>query len=408
MRRLDARLALLWGAFAAAHLLVAWLGWVLPHQPMGDVVLVYRPWSQDALTGGAIVGITASWVYPQLALVPMLIGQVLAIPFLTALGPDGAYLVGWAILVTLVDLWGMAVLLGRGGAQRLAAGWFWCAAIVALGPIAMYRIDAITVPLAVAGCVWLITRPALAAAVLTIAAWMKIWPAALVLAAAAARRRAGRMLGTAVIVSTGIIVLLVMCGAGGNVFGFLGMQAGRGLQIEAVAATPFLWAALAGAARIEYSSEILTFQIAAQGVDTVATLLMPVMLVVVVGILILGVRAARRGAHWQRTIPPLALALVAALIVTNKVGSPQFQTWLIAPVVLWLIMDRPRARPAVVLVLALCALTFTLYPVIYNLLLAAHPAAVLVITVRNALLIVLVAFAVRTLARTPVASPRPH
>jgi len=55
------------------HVLVAVLGFVLPNQPMGDVHNVYDPWSSWALEGRTVVGITETWVYPQLALVPMIL-----------------------------------------------------------------------------------------------------------------------------------------------------------------------------------------------------------------------------------------------------------------------------------------------------------------------------------------------
>ena len=43
------RRAVLWIAFALVHLGVAWLGFLLPNQPMGDVYNVYEPWSLQAL-----------------------------------------------------------------------------------------------------------------------------------------------------------------------------------------------------------------------------------------------------------------------------------------------------------------------------------------------------------------------
>ncbi|MFD5225080.1 hypothetical protein ACFWHT_05585 [Microbacterium sp. NPDC058342] len=406
MTRATTRSAALWGAFLAAHALVAWLGWVLPGQPMGDVVLVYQPWSSSALGGGAIVGITQPWVYPQLALVPMLLAQVLAVPFIVALGHEGAYLIGWALLVTAADLLGFAALVGRGATRRRRlAAWLWTAALALLGPIALYRIDAITVPLAVVGGLWLARRPGAGAAMLTLAAWVKIWPAAIVLAAVAAGRRAWRIVLAAGVVSIAVVVVLLLLGAGAHTLGFLGLQTGRGLQIEAVAATPFLWAAAAGGARIEYSFDILTFQIAAPGADEVSAALTPVMILVTAGILVLGVWRARIGAEWRRLLPALATALVVGLIVTNKVGSPQFQTWLIAPMVVWIVFDRRRARPAALMVLALCALTFAVYPLCYDQLLAAQPVAVLLVTARNALLVVLFAHAVRAVLRVPAPSP---
>jgi len=398
----SGRTALLWGVFLAVHAVVAWLGWVLPAQPMGDVVLVYQPWSSAALGGGPVVGITESWVYPQLALVPMLLAQLLAVPFTVALGQQAGYLIGWALLVTLCDLLGFAALVGRGGTRRRrVAAWFWIGALLLLGPIAMYRIDAITVPVVVAGGLWLAHRPRVGAALLTIGAWVKIWPGAVVVAAIAAGRRSWQVLLSAASVTIVIIGVLLMLGAGGNLLGFLGMQTGRGLQIEAVGATPFLWMVVAGAARIEYSYEILTFQITAPGADLVSMLLTPLMVLVVAGILVVGALRARGGAAWQRLLPPLTLALVTGLMVTNKVGSPQFHTWLIPPVILWIVFDRARSRTAGVLVLVLCTLTFAIYPLTYDQLLRAAALPMLLLTARNLLLVVLLVHAVHAVVRVP-------
>ena len=42
----------------------------------------------------------------------------------------------------------------------------------------------------------------------------------------------------------------------------------------------------------------------------------------------------RRGVPGAELLPPLALAITTALILFNKVGSPQFVTWLAVPIVL--------------------------------------------------------------------------
>lgn len=396
---------MLWSAFLAAHVVVAWLGWVLPSQPMGDVVLVYQPWSSAALGGADVVGITHDWVYPQLALAPMLLAQLFAVPFVVALGQQGAYLVGWVVMVTLCDALGFAALVRRGSTRRRrVAAWFWTCALLLLGPIALYRIDAITVPLAVAGGLWLAQHPRTGTVLLTVGAWVKIWPGAVVLAAVAAGRRAWRVAATAASVTIVIITLLLLLGAGEHVFGFLAAQTGRGLQIEAVAATPFLWQAVFGAARIEYDHQILTFQISAAGADAVSAALTPVMAVLVAGLLALGALRARAGTAWQRLLPPLTLALVAGLMVANKVGSPQFHTWLIAPVILWFVFDRARAQTPAALVLVLCALTFAIYPLTYDGLLRADALPVLLLSVRNLLLVVLLIHAVRGIVRAPLTS----
>lgn len=393
-----------WAAFLVVHVLVALAGWMLPSQPMGDVVLVYLPWSSSALGGGAVVGITEPWVYPQLALLPMLAAHLPAAA-LVGVGAEAAYLIGWAVLVTVADLLAFGALVGRGRrAARVVAGAFWAAAILLLGPVGMYRIDAVVVPLAIVGSLWLVRHPALGAVMLTLGAWIKIWPGAIVVAAVIALRARRRVLTAALGTTAAVMALLLLLGSGGNLLGFLSEQTGRGLQVEAVATTPFLWMAAGGGASIRYSLDILTFQIDAPGAAVVADLLTPIMILVVAAVIALGVWRARAGAAWRALLPPLALGLVAALIVTNKVGSPQFQTWLIAPVVLWIVLDRHRARVAALLVLALSVLTFAVYPVLYDALLRAEVAPIVVLTVRNALLLVLFAHCIGAIVRAPAGS----
>ncbi|WP_223625781.1 hypothetical protein [Microbacterium sp. EST19A] len=400
------RLVALWSVFLLVHLVTAAVGWVYPSQPMGDVVLVYEPWASAALGGGPIVGVTESWVYPQLALVPMLLAKGLSMPLVPLMGVSGAYLVAWALLVTALDAVAFAVLVGRAPSRpRRVAAWFWCAALLLLGPIAIYRIDAVTVPLAVIGGLWLASRPVVAAALLTVGAWIKIWPGALLLAAVVAGRARIRMLLAAAAVTAAVVVVLLLLGADTEIFGFLTEQTGRGLQIEAVAATPFLWLAVAGAARIEYSFEILTFQITGVGTDAVTAVLMPLMVLAALAVTAIGAMKTVRGASFTRLFPPLALTLVVVLIVTNKVGSPQFQTWLMAPVILWIALDGLRARVPAVLVLTLCALTCLVYPLSYDALLRAELLPVLVLTLRNVLLLVLLAVGIRAVVRVPVKRP---
>ncbi|WP_341975243.1 hypothetical protein LTA6_003603 [Microbacterium sp. LTA6] len=396
------RLLALWAAFLGVHLLIAVLGWIYPSQPMGDVVLVYEPWSASALGGGAIVGVTEQWVYPQLALLPMLLAKLLSMPLVPLLGVSGAYLIAWAVLVTVLDAVAFGVLLGRVASRpHRSAAWFWSAALLLLGPIAMYRIDAITVPIVVVGGLWLLRRPAVAVALLTIGAWIKIWPGAVVVAAILASRTRVRMLVTAAAVTAVVIVLLFLLGADAELLGFLTEQTGRGLQIEAVAATPFLWLAMAGSARIEYSFDILTFQIAADGADAVTAVLTPLMFAAVLAIAAIGAMKVMRGASFPRLFPPLALALVVTLIVTNKVGSPQFQTWLIAPALLWIVLDRVRAHVPAIIVLVLCALTCFIYPLTYDALLRAELVPVMMLSARNILLVILLAVGIRALVRVP-------
>ncbi|WP_156377188.1 glycosyltransferase 87 family protein [Microbacterium sp. Root53] len=388
---------MMWVAFAAVHVIVGWLGWVLPNQPMGDVYLVYEPWSTAALGGTEIVGITEPWVYPHLALAPMMLTHALA--WL------GGYTQAWAVLVTLCDAAAFRLLLGDGRSRgRRAAARFWLAFVLLLGPVGMYRIDAVTVPLAIAGLLWLARRPMAASALLASGAWIKVWPAALLAAAFVAVRRRLDIVAGALVTSAVVAGAVVLAGGAAHLLGFVTAQTDRGLQLEAPVSSVYLWGAVLDVDGwwLFYDDDILTFQVTGPHVDIVIAAMTPALALAAGAILLLGAVKARRGAPVVRLLPPLALALVVALIALNKVGSPQFHDWLIAPLVLWIVLDRRRARPLAALALLSAALTQVVYPLLYGELLAAQPVAAAALTARNLVLVVLLVWAVVRVARVPV------
>ncbi|MET0303710.1 MAG: glycosyltransferase 87 family protein [Microbacteriaceae bacterium] len=391
------RRAVLWIAFAAVHLLVAWLGFVYPNQPMGDVYFVYEPWARQVVEGNGIPGVTEAWIYPPVALVPMLF----------ALGIEwiAGYEVAWALLVTICDALAFALLVGRGRSRgRSVAAWFWLGFILLLGPVGMYRLDGITVPLAIAGCLWLIGRPWIASALLAVATWIKVWPAALLAAALIAVRRRGSIIGGAAVVSALTLVSVAAAGGAAHALGFVTGQTDRGLQLEAPVSMLYLWQAVAevGGSYLYYDYDILTFQVTGPGVDTVIAVMTPILIVGMAAIVAVGSFKAWRGATFLALFPPLALSLVLAFIVLNKVGSPQYLTWIIAPLVFGLVIDRRRWNAPALAGLVAAFLTQLVYPLTYGMLLIPDPVAVAILTVRNALLVAMLAWMVVRLVRVPV------
>lgn len=388
------RRAVLWIAFALVHAGVAWLGFVMPNEPMGDVYRVYEPWSTQALEGRGIVGITEEWVYPQLALVPMLLAHAFA-------GIAG-YTVGWAILVTLMDAIAFAMLTGRADSTpRVSAAWFWLAFIALLGPVGLYRLDGFTVPLGIIGCLWLTSRPWVASMILAAATWIKMWPAALLAAAVITLRRRGAIIGGAAAVSALMLIAVVAAGGAAHAFGFIDEQTTRGLQVEAPIAMPYLWGALLGIPGFEvyYSFELLTFQVTGTQIDIAIAVMTPVLVVAMAAVAVLGAVKAAGGVGFAALFPPLSLALVLGFIVCNKVGSPQYLAWLVPSVVIGLVLARDAwAAPAgAALVAAL--LTQFVYPVLYQGILYPEPIAVTVLTLRNLLLIAMFVWMVVRVAR---------
>lgn len=394
----------LWAGFVLAHLWLGMLALYAPGQPIGDVTGVYRFWIVDyAFAGHGWVGIDTVWVYPILAIVPMIASA--------ALGPD-LYASTWLSLVMLVDAVAFAVVLTVSRRAGVAhPGWWWLGFLVALGPVAVGRIDSFTVPVALVGMLVVVSRPALGGILLTVGAWTKVWPAALVAAVVVALRGRARVILGAAATSAVVLVVALALGAGGNVFSFITQQTGRGLQIESVIATLWMWDATLGPghSRVYYDTAILTFQLRGDGVAAAAAIATPLLAVAVLVVLGLGLVATRRGRTAGEVLPPLALALTLAMIVFNKVGSPQFATWLAVPIVFGLLAAASGGRsfrvPAA-LGLAIAALTQACYPYLYHDLLGVPKLSmVLVLTTRNLLYVALFAWAVAALARVARRGP---
>ncbi|MFM6974939.1 MAG: glycosyltransferase 87 family protein [Agromyces sp.] len=367
----------LWAGFALVHVYLTYMNLWGPGFPFGDVTRTYVVWAIHAQEGLSRMGIDQAWVYPILAFIPMALA--LYLPFFD-------YGFSWLLIVTVLDALVFAVLLGRGRLIRsraVAAGW-WLLFLVLLGPISLGRIDSITVPFAMAGLLWAVTRPRWASALLVLGAWIKVWPGAVWAALLFAVRRRAEVVVIAVALSLGVIVLSVLSGAGWNTFGFVAQQAGRGLQVESLGAIPFLWAMVFGSSahEIQYNLDILTFEVLGPGTQTMATLMTPFMAGVMAIVAGVGAWAVWRGARTVRVLPDLALALTMVLIFTNKVGSPQYLTWLAPSVVYGLVVARKRFRTPALLSFALAALTQVIYPYWYDALLMAQPWQVVVMTIR--------------------------
>lgn len=378
----------LWPAFALVHLVLGLLCLHAPGQPLGDVTLVYAFWVERATEHGIVVGLDTPWVYPILALVPLLAAAAFGM---------ANYAMTWLAMIVLLNAAAFALLVRR----SVSAAWWWLGFLALLGPISLARIDAVTVPLALAGMLLALSRPHLAGVLLALATWIKVWPAALVAAALIALRRRSRMLLAVAATTLAITLAALLLGGARYLLSFVTEQAGRGLQVEAPVATPWLWLALfrVPGAEVYYDRGILTYQVAGPGVEATAVWMTPVLAVVVLAIAALGLRARWAGAECSWLLVVLSLALVTALIVVNKVGSPQFAAWLAVPVLAGLVLHPERFRPPAALALAIAGLTHVVYPYLYGWLLALDPLLLLVLGIRNALYLVLAGWAVRELWR---------
>lgn len=356
----------------------------------GDVSL-YHWWARQGFSAGSWPVLHHDWVYPAAALIPV------ALP---AVGTSGfvAYAVGWSAMVIAVGAlatWRLVRTRPRG---RLAA-WWWFLFLVALGPIWLGRLDGVIAPLVLLALLEARRRPAVATAVATLGAWIKIAPAAVVVALGATQRTVRGFLRDVVLpgalVSMTVVGLALLGGAGERAWSVFGEQRARTLQAESVAATWFSVARLWDpSVEIEYNRVIFTYEFAGDAARAVASALDVLLPVAVVLIGLLSFAAARRRPELAHDVLLLsAAATLLALIVFNKVGSPQFVAWLGPPIAAALALAGPDARhlwsPPALGMLVVGALTQILYPLEYGRFIGGDPLMVVLPALRNVGLVAL-------------------
>ena len=383
-------LLLIGGLFA--HLWLIYFGLHGTGTPMGDILYAYQPWVQFMLDSHKLLGVNVDWVYPYPAMIPM---------WASALINPNDFQAGWLSIITTLDLLLVAMIANFGKRDestrfRFAAAWFWLFFLVALGPIAISRVDAFSVAFALFGVLAMSNRKLNAStAWLTFATAMKIWPAGFLIAAMASSKFRVRILAAAA--ATGLLVIAVGFLLGGNLslFSFLANQADRGIQIESPIASPFIWSWILGLSNNEiyYDNLMMTFQVAGDGVALIAGLMSVAMAIAVAITAWLAWRAARAGAHFRVIMPVATLTATLDLIVFNKVGSPQFVTWLAVPIILGVLYRAEKWRTPMFAVVAIAMLTNLVYPVLYDEILRGSAAPWLVLTLRNVTYIALLVWA---------------
>ena len=371
-----------WGLFALVHVILIGENLFAPNGPLGDVIVTYPLWIAQGFTGGGWQGITAPGVYPMLALIPMFFG---------------AY--GWGIwFVFVITINAVAFGLTRGHSRIAALAWLGFVAL--LGPIAVGRIDVLTVAVGVVVIALTDSNPRIAGALIAVATWVKAWPIVLGLSSlltTRARIIAYWAAGTA----AGIGALGSVLGGFANVTSFLGGQQGRGIQVESVAATPWLWDAFAGgSSAVGFSRELLTFEITGAATIEVASLLT---LVEVIALLALATRIVLHRVRMLGEITTHILGLslttlITALIVFNKVGSPQFVSWLGVAVIALVMHWHPRWSPILLAIIGgIAFLTHILYPYVYFNFLGLEALPLVIATLRNLLEVALMVVAASAL-----------
>lgn len=368
-------------------------------------VLLYENWMNMAFDSGQWPVRDFDWVYPVVGLVPMVLTELLH----RATG--ASFLDMWWLVVTAVNVAVAAVMIRTFGWRRsMVPMAVWSVFIVFLGSTAMMRLDPFVPALVMLALIFATRHTTLAAALLTVGAWIKVAPGLVMMPLLAARPKRWRsvLLGGAA-VCAGVVTVAVLCGVSlKSLLSFFGTQSGRGLQVEAVLATPaVLTRALSGQSIATYDDTLYTYQIVGgdYGMARVADFLLPVLLAVIAWL------TWRARSNPQTALLVGSLAALSAGLVANRVGSPQFMSWMLAPVLIGLAKyGHQQFWRTMAALLSVCALlTHLIFPIAYAQFLDGEPEMILVGLIRNLLVIAILGAALTKLARTPTRHPsRPH
>jgi hypothetical protein len=341
----------------------------------------FESWSHILAVEHAMPG-DQGWQYPPGAAFLMLLPRIGGAPF-------GQSFVATMLLFDLAGLALVALLARRTG--RNTGVWIWLLALPVLTTRPLLRFDLVPTVLSLAALVVIHRRPGWFGALLGLGAAIKVWPIVL-LFGEWDRRRLLRSIATAA------AVIAAVFAAAFALFGdqstFFDNQDFRGLQIEAVGATPWRVAEVVSGRPEPIAPRNGTNEIASGTADAIAESLKWIGLAVVLAGAIWWVlreRAIRRGRHdlADATVSrDFVFALVLALVVVSRVFSPQFMIWLVGlSAVVLTANDTRLARPAwVAIACTLLTATFAAAPanlVLRNaaLLFAALDAAVAMIAV---------------------------
>lgn len=396
-----ARPTSVWWGFAVVHLyFLAWMMSFVIHGTTFSDTEQYRQWALAGFNPPDLEGNISPWVYPVLAQIPIFLANIA--------GPH-VYLLIWMLIITVLNAAAMAYLTrGTRRVSGIAPAWWWLAFTVFLGYLSFARVEGITAPIVLVALLFAAKRPLVATVLLSIATWIKVWPAAVIAPIVIVSRKRVKILATGALVSAVVVLGTFLAGGGKHLFDFLTNQGERGMQLEATFSTPWVWLSVfhIGGAKIADNLAINSTEVYGPGAATAAVMMQPLFLLAAMVAALLMVWALRKGAEREELFLEGALMMTSAFIVFNKVGSPQFIIWLAPVIIAGLTHDWERWKVPAALLMAIAVTTFVIYPLFYTPLIHANPAMAAVLTARNVLLVVLLYWSIRRTVELAL-RPRP-
>ncbi|MBC3185720.1 hypothetical protein H7347_03880 [Corynebacterium sp. zg-331] len=351
------------------------------HQPVprGDVSYYFRGLEAEAR------GERAMNEYPDASIAPLRLLHRLAD------GDEQAFVIGLMLLLLGLDALFCFLLARRRTWWALG---FWLLFAVALAPLFTRRLDLLPGLAVAAAALFLGRSERCASGLLAVAAALKLWPAALAAGLVGHRRSAGTWIRLAWFGGglAAVTAASALTQGWWRVLSPLTYQDERGLQSEAIAATPFLWLRLGDAERwsIRYAPS-QSYEVFGPGVSLGLGVSTGLMVAAAASIVTIAAwRFLRSAEHRPESTRALWLLSTLLIMVSAKVFSPQYLLWVGPLLAVMLALDSARPlRWCAACLLGAAGLTSLVYPVFFGAFLAtpAHGGIILVATVRNLLIV---------------------
>lgn len=347
------------GTWLLSRLLILSLVGFFSHAQGLEDVYLYKIWSAS-LAAEHHLPTGELWQYPPGAAFLLVAPR----PLLGLMSFGGAF-VSTMLAFDLVAF-GLIVMLARREGRDTGV-WVWILALPLLRAVPVLRFDLAGTTLAIAALVVIHRRPAWFGALAGLGAMIKVWPVVVLFGEWDGRRLLRACLGTAAAIATVFAVSAIAFH--GDELEFLSEQSGRGLQVEAVAATPWHLRHLVDGGVPQTVSRSGAAEVASGPGTTVASLLKWATLAVLIGAAVWwrararAIRDGRDDLADAVVSRDFVFALVLLLVVVSRVLSPQYLVWLFGLAAVSLSERRTRmSRPAWI-VIGAAALTTATYGV---------------------------------------------
>ncbi len=334
--------AVIWAVGAA--FMVARVGFwnQVTHANLEDIT-TFQVWS-DFIAANHALPVDDNWQYPPGAAFLMLIPRI-----------GGHFADAFIAMMLVVGLVGLILLAVLAQRERRDVGvWVWLLATPLLFSLPVLRFDLVPTVLAIAALIVIHRRPTWFGALAGLGAMVKVWPI-VVLFGEWERRRLLVSIGAAV--ATMALVFAVAAIAFSNQTSFLSNQGARGLEFEAVGASPWHLREMVTGEQPHLVGRFGTSEIDSGPAKAVSTLLEVATLASLVAAAAWWWARSRAIRNGRLDLASAAVSrdfvftIVLLLVVTSRVLSPQFMLWLLGLAAVVLSTGGTRlARPAWIVV----------------------------------------------------------